>query len=905
MHLNRFQKILFGLGISLFVLAAALAVQSVFARQPAAPETQISIIHPTFPLLDENDANVLTSGLPVSTIKTCGQCHDTDFITSHSFHSDLGLSEATTAGEVAGGKEWDTSPGLYGKWDPLTYRFLSPAGDSRLDLDTAAWVSFNAARLVGGGPAASSGLEMNCFLCHFDQPNNTERILAIQSGKPAWASTATLLGTGVVDATADGYAWNPAAFNEQGELSEVYVTIHDPSNANCAQCHGLVHTDSEQVLTLPEPSLDNWQTYTTGQVISAQKMSLSGVNLKDKASLTRSWDIHAERGLSCTDCHYSLNNPAYVQTEAKSQPSHLEFDPRRLEISEFLVKPNHNFARGQSAQFTIAQEQKGSMRRCEGCHTTAGHANWLPYVERHMQEIACETCHIPQLYAQALQSVDWSVLQADGQPLRQLRGSEIAAGSVNELVTGFEPVLLQRQDIDGGQKLAPFNLIVSYYWVYDSPQGVRPVLLQDLNTVWLGTDGYSPEIVAAFDNDGDGQLSQGELAINTAAKQALIAGKLSTLGLSNPRIQGDVQPYSINHNVTRGEWATRDCQSCHSDQSRLASSMVLTASLPVDSAGNAIVPEFVSDSNTRSSDGLSVESGTLIYTPKPADHGLYVFGHSRAAWVDIVGALLFVAVLGAVIVHGGLRYSQALYRRRRTRSRPQTEKVYMYQVYERFWHWLQTFTIVLLLLTGLVIHRPDLFGWLSFRYIVLVHNILAAILVINAALSLFYHLVSGDIQQYIPRPYGFFDQAIVQAKYYLQGIFKGKGHPFEKTPRKKLNPLQQITYFGILNVLLPLQILSGALMWGVQRWPKIAEWLGGLPYLAPFHSLVAWSFGAFIVAHVYLTTTVGNEPLAGIKAMIAGFEEVEVHDSQHPEHKSEKPSEKPAPGSASDPVSPE
>jgi thiosulfate reductase cytochrome b subunit len=93
-----------------------------------------------------------------------------------------------------------------------------------------------------------------------------------------------------------------------------------------------------------------------------------------------------------------------------------------------------------------------------------------------------------------------------------------------------------------------------------------------------------------------------------------------------------------------------------------------------------------------------------------------------------------------------------------------------------------------------------------------------------------------------------------------------------------MNPLQQITYFGILNVLLPLQIITGALMWGVQRWPEIAGLLGGLPFLAPFHSLVAWTFGAFIVAHVYLTTTVGHEPLAGIKAMMHGWEDVE-----HPE----------------------
>ena len=151
-----------------------------------------------------------------------------------------------------------------------------------------------------------------------------------------------------------------------------------------------------------------------------------------------------------------------------------------------------------------------------------------------------------------------------------------------------------------------------------------------------------------------------------------------------------------------------------------------------------------------------------------------------------------------------------------------------------------------------------------------------AILVVNAILSLFYHLASGEIQQYIPRPRGFFDQAIEQAKFYIGGIFRGDEHPFEKTPERKLNPLQQITYFGILNVLLPLQVITGALMWGAQRWPQVANALGGLAILGPFHTLVAWTFASFIVAHVYLTTT-GHEPLAGIKGMIMGYDEVEVH----------------------------
>ncbi len=49
----------------------------------------------------------------------------------------------------------------------------------------------------------------------------------------------------------------------------------------------------------------------------------------------------------------------------------------------------------------------------------------------------------------------------------------------------------------------------------------------------------------------------------------MVAARLTALGLANPHIEGEIQPYSVNHDVAGSEWATRDCQTCHSDNSRL------------------------------------------------------------------------------------------------------------------------------------------------------------------------------------------------------------------------------------------------------------------------------------------------------------------------------------------------
>ncbi len=196
----------------------------------------------------------------------------------------------------------------------------------------------------------------------------------------------------------------------------------------------------------------------------------------------------------------------------------------------------------------------------------------------------------------------------------------------------------------------------------------------------------------------------------------------------------------------------------------------------------------------------------------------------------------------------------------------------MYSAYERIWHWLQAAAILLLIVTGAGIHAPDLFGAIPFALAVRLHNVLGFLLLFNAVLGVFYYVTTGAIRQYIPEPRDFASLAFRQASYYLQGIFRGAPHPLERTPHRKFNPLQQVTYLVILNVLLPLQMVTGTLMWGGQDWPDSVRLVGGLPVLGLIHSLGAWSFAAFVIMHVYLTTT-GPTPLHHLKAMITGYED--------------------------------
>ncbi len=175
-----------------------------------------------------------------------------------------------------------------------------------------------------------------------------------------------------------------------------------------------------------------------------------------------------------------------------------------------------------------------------------------------MTALACESCHIPKMYAPAIQSYDWTVVSADGDPRRSCRGVDGAPDDVRSLVTGFDPVLLKRTNVDGASRLAPYNLITTFYWVYEDARGnKRPVRLQDLKAAFLDGGAYAADIVAAFDGDRDGVVGPAELRIDSPQKEAAVKARLAKLGLQQVRMEGQVQPFSINHNVARGENAAQ------------------------------------------------------------------------------------------------------------------------------------------------------------------------------------------------------------------------------------------------------------------------------------------------------------------------------------------------------------
>ncbi len=646
-------------------------------------------------------------------------------------------------------------------------------------------------------------------------------------------------------------------FDDKGNLLRSALGLHAPKPENCAQCHGLVH-GGQKPLTIPDDYesavLENGRprydrTLFTGEILSDRKRAESYLNLAAKDALTYPWDVHAGRMVTCTACHYSSNNPEKTEIKDDSLPF-LRRDPRRLSMAEYLYRPDHRL----------------KAAACTDCHDPMAAHEELPYRERHMAKLDCLSCHAPQMMGPALQSLDETVVTTDGAPLLDYRGMEREDGqNLNAAyITGYRPALFA----DGGPKekpFAPYNLVTRYAWTDEKG---APVPFATVEKAFLGESGYHADILKLFDKNADGKLSRAELRLDDETKIAGVRKRLESLGIEHPVISGTVEPHRIRHGALAGEWVSMDCAACHGENSRIGENVVLS-SYRIPGVRPRIEPGV---GGPLLMGPIVPEGASWRYEAARGAGERYVLGHDRAPWSDSLGFALFILTAIGIGAHGGLRIRS---RKKHAAHHAEMKRVRMYSLYERVWHWLMALSTLLLLLTGIEIHWVEGPAFFGFATAVNLHNVLAGILIANAFLSLFYHLVSTDIKQFIPRRETFLQDTIAQAKYYINGIFAGAPHPMRKTPERKLNPLQQVTYMMLLNVLLPFQVLTGAAIWAAGWWPGSLESVGGLVWMTPLHNLGAWLLASFVVTHVYLTTT-GHTVFANIEAMITGNEDIEA-----------------------------
>lgn len=657
---------------------------------------------------------------------------------------------------------------------------------------------------------------------------------------------------------------SPATLDASGNLVRGALRIGTPRPANCATCHAMI-ADAQAPLSLPAElgsarvAGRTWSlTLGEGAIVSPQRMSDSFLNLQGKSALPIPWDVHAAKLVECTSCHYASNNPGRVDDKRQSL-RYVTADPRRQSTAEFLLRPDHHLA------------EPG----CRSCHAALTAHEFLPYRERHLEVLACQTCHIAAPMGPVAQLIDATVVTLAGGPAIHFRNVERRAGEpLNAaLIRPFEPLLVERVEPDGVRRLAPVNLLSRYRWVSGAEREAVPEA--KVAAAYLDQGRYVPAVLEAFDADHDGQLDERELRLDTQAKTALVTARLASAGVVAPSIEGALETHPLAHGVAPRSRALRDCDGCHAAGSRLSAAFGI---VPFQPGGVAPRPPDAGRAPLAGKIVPTNDGGlTFLREAAPEAGGMYVLGATRHAWSNRLGYLLFVAVALGVTGHGLGRYLM----RGRASHAPHaaagsTEKVRVFGRYERIWHWTMAGSGLALIVTGLGIHNAGS-GWIgTLPTVVLVHNAAAVVLTVNAFLSLFYHLATVAIRSFIPEPVGFMRRVLEHVSYQSRGIFVGAPHP-PQAATEKLNPLQQVTYLALLNVLFPVQIVSGALIWLIGRWPSFATALGGLSIVAPVHNFGAWLFLSFFVLHAYLVTT-GRTVGDHLQSMVTGYRTVESEE---------------------------
>lgn len=202
-----------------------------------------------------------------------------------------------------------------------------------------------------------------------------------------------------------------------------------------------------------------------------------------------------------------------------------------------------------------------------------------------------------------------------------------------------------------------------------------------------------------------------------------------------------------------------------------------------------------------------------------------------------------------------------------------SERVFILPLWIRIWHWTNALLIIILTVTGISLHFSDpSLTLVRFDVAARIHDIAGLALVALYGFFVVANIVTGNWWQYVPKPGQFFEKCRRQARFYAYAIFRGEPHPYPPTAQANFNALQQIVYWIIMYIFMPLLLITGVMFLWPDLAPKRVFGFDGLMPVAVLHYLAALVIVAFMIAHIYLGTT-GLKVSTLFKMMITGWHE--------------------------------
>lgn len=203
----------------------------------------------------------------------------------------------------------------------------------------------------------------------------------------------------------------------------------------------------------------------------------------------------------------------------------------------------------------------------------------------------------------------------------------------------------------------------------------------------------------------------------------------------------------------------------------------------------------------------------------------------------------------------------------------QQNKLYLYPVWIRLWHFANAILILLLIFSGISMQyaSPDSY-FIRFNIAVSMHNISGILLTLFYLVFIIGNLTTANGKYYRQRISGFAKEVFTQARYYAYGMFVGEPAPFKINMERKFNPMQKLTYIVVMYILLPLVFITGwALLFPETIVTRLFEY-GGITLTSLFHAVIGFFISLFLIIHVYFCT-VGHTATSNFKSMVNGYHE--------------------------------
>ncbi len=202
-----------------------------------------------------------------------------------------------------------------------------------------------------------------------------------------------------------------------------------------------------------------------------------------------------------------------------------------------------------------------------------------------------------------------------------------------------------------------------------------------------------------------------------------------------------------------------------------------------------------------------------------------------------------------------------------------SERIYLYPIWVRLWHFFNAVLCLLLIISGLCMQYACAeVRLIRFDIAVSMHNITGILLSVSYIVFVIGNWRTKNGKYYRAKVKGLFKKLNKQFMYYTIGIFKNAEKPFPVTKKRKFNPMQKVSYILVMYVLMPVIFITG---WAL-LFPEMVIhniWgFSGLHLTGMLHIVVGFFISIFMLIHIYFCT-IGTTSISNYKAMINGWHE--------------------------------